>query len=144
MTETIKGIVEDAWAFAREATSERVRNHRRTIWRSGDVEGGVVLDPVRYHRDDVADAALTRVAKRLVAAEQRAEMAVYVARIDAEREIRRELKIEDVVLYRSLSSGTFVIRREGAGEWLVDEPTIEACVARGIALGLLAGPKGVR
>lgn len=68
-------IVAEAIAFAKGATSDRVRNHPRTTWLSGDVEGMTVLDPVRYHRDDVVDAALAHLVARVVGAEGRAKTA---------------------------------------------------------------------
>lgn len=71
----IAALVAEAIAFANEATSDRVRNHPRTTWLSGDVEGMTVLDPVRYHRDDVVDAALAHLVARVVGAEGRAERA---------------------------------------------------------------------
>ena len=69
----IAALVAEAIAFAREATSDRVRNHPRTTWLSGDVEGMTVLDPVRYHRDDVVDAALAHLVARVVGAEGHAD-----------------------------------------------------------------------
>lgn len=71
----VAALVAEAIAFAKEATSDRVRNHPRTTWLSGDVEGMTVLDPVRYHRDDVVDAALAHLVARVVGAEGRAERA---------------------------------------------------------------------
>jgi hypothetical protein len=65
-------IIAEALAFATESTTALVRNHKRTTWLSGDVEGMVVLDPVRYHRDDVMDAALRHLAERVERAEESA------------------------------------------------------------------------
>lgn len=71
----VAALVAEAIASAREATSVLVRNHPRTTWLSGDVEGMTVLDPVRYHRDDVVDAALAHLVARVVGAEGRAKTA---------------------------------------------------------------------
>lgn len=78
---------------------------------------------------------------RALRAEADTAFAVYVARLDAYRErLFPELEVDGHLLYRSLTTGTFVIRKRGAGRRLVDEPTIEACIRKGIALGLLKGP----
>lgn len=124
MRPAIKGLLADLARSTRDAAIEKL--------------GGVTTATVaRFVQDFGRDLA------KLEAERDKADFAAYVARLDAARQHTPsgELAVGKYLFYRSVSTETYVIRLYGRQQRLVDEATATTCIARGVALGLLAGPE---